>query len=171
MNSEKNRTQGNIEEQERWATEALKSVSDEKLFAAPKLSDAAFLVSVRNRISARTSAVYTRLAPSFRTVAAVASVCVILLVAIVSVPQFTPTPAVQNGLSEIATMPTEAVVDSLAEAQIDPVELAVYLDVPEYAEEDVEDAKEDMPLTDQLMTLDDGTLEEVLASLEDTRFF
>ena len=175
MRMERNDIQINLEEHERWAAETLKGVKEEHLFASSKLSDAAFLVSLRDRLSARSTAAYRRVFPSFRTVGAMASACVILLVAVIAGGRFSETFApkemLQNGLTDVATAPTEMIVDSLAEAQIDPVELAAYLDVPEFVEEDVADAIEDLPLTDQLLALDMGTLEEVLTDLEDTEFF
>lgn len=162
-----------LTEHERWAADALAGVKEEHLFPASNITDPAFVTAVRNRISARTTGTYRRISPSFRVIGAVASACVILLVAIIAGGRFflEPMPMDVNHLTDVVTTPTEEVEDSLAEAEIDPVELAQYLNVPEFVEEDVADTLEDLPLTDQLLALDTGTLEEVLTDLEDTEFF
>lgn len=161
-----------LDEQERWAASALSGVQESDLFGSPAGSDTEFLVRVRERIaSVRTAEAYRPQFLPAQRVAWMASACVILLVAIISGPRFSREPMEGNGLADAVMMPTESMVDSLANAEIDPVELAQYLDVPEFVEEEVADMPEELPLTDQLMALDNSTLEEVLASLEDTYFF
>jgi len=169
---EREQIQTTIEAQERWAAEALSGVREEHLFASSKLSAAAFVVSLRERISARSMAAFRRVFPSARAVGAVASVCVVLLVAVVVGPRFSLKMVTTdvNHLSDVATMPTDQVMDSLADADVDPVELAAYLNVPDYVE-DTADTADEEPLTDQLLALDTGTLEEVLNNLEHTDFF
>ena len=170
---EREEIQTSIEEQEHWAADALSGVREEHLFAASKLSDAQFLVALRDRISARTAVVSKQIFPSFRAVAAVASACTILLVAIIAAPHFSVKPLTSDVslLADVATMPTDQVVDSLADADVDATELAAYLNMPDYVEDDAADTSDELPLTDQLLALDTGTLDEVLNNLEGTSFF
>ena len=189
-----------VDEQEQWVARALSGVQESVLFSAPATTDAEFLVRVRERIEkSRGTAVYKPQFLPVRRVAWVASACVILLVAIIAGGRFAkpyedvieeqlaevPAPStlsekrvmasagplMADQLESVATMPTGTIVDSLAESDVDAVELAQYLDVPDYVEEDVGDTLEDLPLTDQLLALDTRTLEEVLDNLEDTEFF
>ena len=62
-------------------------------------------------------------------------------------------------------------VDSLTDAGVDPLELAAYLNVSDMTEEMETTDEDTLPLTDQLLTLDTGTLEEVLNDLNETTFF
>ena len=63
-------------------------------------------------------------------------------------------------------------MDSLAQAGIDFLELAKYLDISDVAEQVVDTTDGDtLPLTDELLALDNGTLKEVLSDLEATVFF
>jgi hypothetical protein len=173
-----------IDEQEQWAARALSGVQESALFSAPAASDADFLVRVRERIEKNSTAGSKPQFLSIRRLAWVASACVILLVAIIAGGRFGGTDvgtsqdlteqiaATENNTSaDVATMTTDNVVDSLADADVDATELAAYLDVPDYVEEDAADSADDSPLTDQLLALDTGTLEEVLNNLEGTRFF
>jgi len=173
-----------IVEQEQWATRALSGVQESALFSAPTTSDAEFLVRVRERIERSGTGIDKPQFLSVRRLAWVASACVILLVAVIAGGRFsrqfqgttqdvTEQTAVpeDNTLADVSTASTETIVESLADSDVDPVELAQYLDVPDYVEDDVADTSEDLPLTDQLLALDTGTLEEVLSDLEDTEFF
>ncbi len=97
----------------------------------------------------------------------------ILLVAVITAPRFSPKVApLPMQLADVeSAMPTDQMVDSLADANVDPTELAAYLDVSDYVEDDAVDSADDQPLTDQLLALDTGTLQEVLNNLEETSFF
>jgi hypothetical protein len=163
----------NIEPQENWAFGVLSGVKEEHLFPPSKYSDSEFVVALQDKINGRDSVRYGKLFLSFRSVGLVASACVILIVAIIAGGRLVEQrlSPLDRQVAQLDYAPSTFVVDSLADAGVDPVELAQYLNVPDYVEEDVADTADDMPLTEQLLTLDTGTLNEVLNNLETTEFF
>ena len=144
-------------------------------FAASASSDAEFLVAVRKRISARHTVTYKPAFLNGKAVAVVASVCTVLVVAVMLGGRFTIEPASvlspQMAMTQAAEETTSVPIDSAVAADVDPLELAEYLDISDLAEETVESDEDTLPLTDQLLALDTGTLEEVLDELNETYFF
>ncbi len=182
----------------------LSAVRIANVYPNAKSSDAAFLTSVRNRISGHSTAGYAKLFPSAKGVAIAASACVVMLVAVIvggRMPSVAPvtdmssvpmtdqvsepsSSAKMMALSErAAPMMLSAMsaddadaapisVDSLANAGVNAMELAAYLNVSDVAEQVIDTLDGDsLPLTDELLALDTGTLEEVLDDLEATSFF
>ncbi len=161
---------------------ALSAVPITRAFPESASSDGAFLTSVRNRISHRTVVGYAKLLPNAKGVAIAASACVVILVAvIVGGRNQTPTPVTEASPAPVAEMRTSAVaeddaapisVDSLANAGVNALELAAYLNVSDVAEQVIDTLDGDtLPLSDELLALDTGTLQEVLDDLEATSFF
>lgn len=160
----------------------LSAVSGPRVYPEPSSSDASFLVAVRNRISRRTVVGYAKLLPNARGVAIAASACVMILVAVIvggriqaptSITEAPQAPVVEMKMSVAADDDAAPIsVDSLANAGVDALELAAYLNVSDVAEQVIDTLDGDsLPLTDELLALDVGTLEEVLDDLEATSFF
>jgi hypothetical protein len=161
---------------------ALGRVVDLNLYGTPKTSDAAFLVALRNKLAeAEKEPVIRGLFGSWRLVGAVASVCVLMMAVIFTAgnqvtPQTMATMQTQDAqaLESFASAidPTAIMVpDSMTDASVDAESLAVYLDVPDLVSNWDFDTDTDQPLTDELLSLDPQTLQEVLNELEDTNFF
>lgn len=151
-------------------------LSEAALFGEPRTSDAAFLVSLRERI---TPAVSTEPRPVFgtrRMLAAVSVACLVLFILIFGGNKFSTklSLADDQSISAVASVLESPVVfslDSLAETSADPDSLASYLDVSGMAENwDFADDS-NTPVTDALLELDSQTLAEVLNELENTNFF
>ncbi|RPH94202.1 hypothetical protein EHM69_08020 [candidate division KSB1 bacterium] len=156
---------------------AMSALDESGLFGQPDTSDAVFLVSLRDRLSKSSAPKFGGVFGTARQAALVSSVCVVLLVAMMSPHshiwvRFSPLTeqSVENVASALETVQMYS-VDSLVQADVEPESLALYLDVPELAEDWGFNAASEEPLTDMLLALDDQSLEEVLYNLEHTRFF
>lgn len=139
-------------------------LSEEQLWGAPQRGDGEFLVAVRSRIDNQPKGMWLAL-PKFAAVSAFT----LLLVVGVWMP---------GQLSENTQVITESVdlstaVESLAETEITPQDVAVYLGVSEAVEDTVYETEYavDEPSTDELLNLDDAEFELVMNDLEQTTFF
>lgn len=158
---------------------AMAGLSDAAMFGEPRTSDAAFLVSLREKISPSATPVFRPAFGTRRMLAAVSAACLAFFALIFGGNRFSTPFAVteDESLSAVATVlesPAMFEVDSLAQTDMTPDSLASYLGVDGMGEAetwDFADASSTIPATDELLALDSETLEEVLNKLEDTNFF
>jgi hypothetical protein len=158
---------------------AMAGLADAAIFGEPRTSDAVFLVTLREKISPSTAAVFRPAFGTRRMLATVSVTCMALFVLVLGSSRFSTQFAASEdeSLSAVATVlesPTMFSMDSLAQSDMTPDSLASYLGVDGMgvAENwDFADASANTPATDALLELDSETLEEVLNKLEDTNFF
>ena len=154
------------------------------MFGQPPTSDAAFIVALRGKLTEPDRAPVVRGAFGSRAlVGAVASVCVVVLAVIfaagsrIAPPVEIVQPQVAQALESFASAVDPAstlVPDSISNTPADAESLAVYLDMPDLASNwdlSTDSTDLDQPLSDELLSLDTQTLQEVLNDLENTNFF
>jgi hypothetical protein len=153
-------------------------ISEAAVFGESRTSDAEFLVALRERISPTEPRLMpSRAFVSGRALAFATVGCMVLMVVILGSNQWLAgsrplsDQSVANFASAIETSPAILDADSLAKAGVNADSLAAYLDVADLVEAVAPDDSSDDPVSDQLLALDPQSIEEVLATLEDTNFF
>jgi hypothetical protein len=157
---------------------AFARLEEPSIFGVSARSDAEFVVALRERIQASVLPVQGRgLFVNFRVLSVAVTSCVVLMAVILGSNYMRP--ASTSGSSQAITEFASALdpnvsslsADSIADAGVDPDSLADYLGVADLATAVSEDDSSDDPAVDQLLALDQSSLEEVLNSLENTNFF
>jgi len=144
------------------------------LWGAPRISDAAFLVSMRSRLNSHASGLWV----SSRNILALAGVAAFLLVGV-----WVPGQNSGQRVSEESTTTTlNATVDEFVVDDADPLELADYLGVQideaevtnevaeQAAESDQSVAVPDVS-TDEILELNEQDFDLVIAEIQETEFF
>ena len=182
-------------------SKALASSRAAEFYADPKTSDAEFLVSLRRRIDGVPARPKAMFVTGRRLAVVTSACVVILVAVLAGgkfvpmAPEFEPmasndepagltspnmalmeeaTPLramAKMGAARDAAVTEPVPLDSLTLAEIDPLELAEFLNVEDLAEQTLSTNDDSLPLADELLALDVGTLEEVLSELEQTHFF
>lgn len=139
-------------------------LSEEQLWGAPKRGDGEFLVAVRSRLNNQPKGMWLAV-PKF---AAVSAFTLLLVVGV-----WMPGQLIDNTQVITESVDLNTAVEFLAETEITPQDVAVYLGVPEAIEDTVYEAEYavDEPSTDELLNLDDTEFELVMNDLEQTTFF
>ncbi len=163
---------------------AMSGLTDAAIYGQPQTSDAQFLVALRDKLAE--PATIPVLRGAFGTgglVGAVATVCVVVMVVIFAAgSKFTPGVATMQpqdvaaleSLASAIDPGTTVVPDSIYDQTVDAESLAVYLDIPDLTSNwdfETDTAELNQPLSDELLSLDTQTLQEVLNDLENTNFF
>lgn len=151
-------------------------LNEERLFGAMPTSDAAFIVSLRNRLHSRDRNIWIG---ASQAILALSGASLLVFLIAMSVP----TADVNVQLVDISA-PIEESVNELVVFEADPAELAEYLGIPEVSDTSSVDsdintgtASEQSvePVfdvsSDELLKLDDSELELVLSELDETVFF
>jgi len=162
---------------------AMVHLDETLIFGVPKTSDAEFLVAFRDKLAAADDA-RPILRPSFvtsRISALVMAVCAVTMAVILTVGNhFVPATAQRANAQALETLasalePDETLVpDSISDSTAVAESLAVYLNIPELASNwdfDTDDTSADQAISDELLTLDPQTLQEVLNDIEKANFF
>ncbi|MFZ5433779.1 MAG: hypothetical protein ACOZB3_08410 [Calditrichota bacterium] len=156
---------------------AMGALTAQAVYGESPMSDAAFLVQVRQRIeTAQKPYIVKSLFGSARLITLTATACVAIMVFVLGNGRWWGTSSPTESLTEsafVSALETPGVVeyDSLLAEEVSPESLAVYLGMPEMVEDWNFDVAAELPLSDELLALDEQSLDEVMSDLQATEFF